>query len=67
MAILRFDAISAKTPGISAWSDDDVHHHAAHRAQELQEYWRIFDRNLISQKLHCAFIVDAEIAPTKLL
>src|SRR5260221_7473085 len=25
-------------------SDDDVHYHAAHRAQELREYWRIFNR-----------------------
>jgi hypothetical protein len=67
MAILRFDAISAKTPGISAWSDDDAHHHAAHRAQELQEYWRIFDRNLISRKSCRAFIVDAGETPTKSL
>jgi hypothetical protein len=29
-------------------ADDDARHHAARRAQDLQEYWRTFDRNHIS-------------------
>jgi hypothetical protein len=48
-------------------SDDDVHHHAPHRAQELQEYWRIFNRNPTSRNSCRAFIVDAAKAPTKSL
>jgi hypothetical protein len=67
LAILRFSSIRANTSQHTRRTNARPSPLHRHDALSPQEYWRIFDRNLISRNSCRAFIVDAGKAPTKSL